>query len=65
MVIIGTQLILNKEIIINMKNYGREDWMFANDIAMAGYSKYYNSKTLRCDCILMKSQLAEVLNCRE
>ena len=53
--IIGTQLLLNKELIIDMHNYEREEWLFANDVAMAGYTKYYNQKTLACDCILMQS----------
>ena len=65
MEIIGTQLLLNKELIINMENFGRDEWQFANDIALAGYKKYYNAKTLQMDCILMQSRLAEVLNCRK
>jgi len=64
MEIYGTQLILNKDLVINMENYDRDEWLFSNDIAMSGYRRYFNHENLAKDAILLESQVAEVLNAR-
>jgi hypothetical protein len=63
--IYGTQLILNKELVINMPNFKRDEYLFDNDVARSGYKRYINKNTLNKDAILFESYLAEVLSCRE
>lgn len=62
--ILGTQVIINKKIIIEMPNFERDDWLFATEIAMSGYKIYFNEEDLDEDCLLLQSNLAEVLNAR-
>jgi len=61
----GTQIIFKKKIIINIPNFERDEWIFSNEVAMAGYKIYYNQEDLEEDCLLLQANLAEVLNCRE
>lgn len=62
MEIVGTQLILHKKTIIDMPNIEREEWIFATEVAMSAYKIYYNQDHLDEDCLLLVSNLAEVLN---
>jgi hypothetical protein len=64
LVIIGTQFINKKQIIIKMPNFEREEWNFMNDVTMSGYKLYYNDGDLDEDCLLLQANLAEVINFR-